>query len=153
MPRIVGIKAAAKSAGISEELLALWLETGRITPTESTPKTYLPVPNRPGAVREDFMFPACYMFDDAAIKRIRALAEKPQSKRETSALPAVKDFYTVAEVGTLLNLSSDTIRRLFTDEAGVIALGEQHPRGKRKRITLRIPKDVVERVKRKRAKK
>jgi AraC-like DNA-binding protein len=152
VPRIVGIKAAAKSAGITEELLALWVETGRVTPTESTPKTYLPVPNRPGEEREDFSVPACHMFDDAAIKRIRALAEKPQPKKDATP-PGVRDFYTVAEVAGLLNLSSDTIRRLFTDEPGVIALGEEHPRGKRKRVTLRIPREVVERVKRKRAKK
>lgn len=153
MPRIVGIKAAAKSAGISEELLALWVETGRITPTESAPKTYLPVPGRPGEEREDFSLPACHMFDDAAIAKIRALAEKPQSKKTFPEPPGVKDFYSVAEVAALLNLSSDTIRRLFTDEPGVIALGEEHPRGKRKRVTLRIPREVVERVKRKRAKK
>jgi hypothetical protein len=152
MPRIVGIKAAAKSAGISEELLALWVETGRITPTESAPKTYLPVPNRPGEVREDFMLPDCHMFDDAAIAKIRALAEKPQSKKAT-APPGVKDFYAVAEVAALLNLSPDTIRRWFADEPGVIAMGDEHPRGKRRRVTLRIPKDVVERVKRKRARK
>ena len=65
------------------------------------------------------------MFDDAAIAKIRALAEKPQS-RGNSALPAVKDFYTVAEVGALLNLSPDTIRSPSQDEAGIIALGE-HP--------------------------
>jgi hypothetical protein len=75
-------------------------------------------------------------------------------KPKMPALPsATKDFYTVAEVAALLSLSPDTIRRWFADEAGVIAIGEEHPRGKRKRITLRIPREVVERVKRKRAKK
>jgi hypothetical protein len=93
------------------------------------------------------------MFDDAAIERIRALAEKPQAKRTSAESPGVKDFYTVAEVAALLSLSPDTIRRWFADEPGVITMGDEHPRGKRRRVTLRIPKDVVERVKRKRAKK
>ena len=119
-----------------------------------TPAVQLPVPNRPDEVREDFAVPAFYAFDERNIEQIRALAEKPPSKRGNPAtLPDAKDFYTVAEVAALLNLSPDTIRRMFADETGVIALGQDHPRGKRKRITLRIPKEVVERVKRKRAKK
>lgn len=148
------VKQAARLAGISEELLLLWVSTKRIKPATDTPAVQLPVPNRPDEVREDFAVPAFYAFDERNIEQIRALAEKPPSKRNNSApLPAVKDYYTVAEVAALLNLSPDTIRRMFADETGVIALGQDHPRGKRKRITLRIPKEVVERVKRKRAKK
>jgi AraC-like DNA-binding protein len=153
IPPMHSIKEAARRAGVTVELLQLWISTGRVKPTDSNPAVYLPVPKRPNEVREDFAFPACHMFDDAAIERIRALAEKPQAKRTSAESPGVKDFYSVAEVAALLNLSPDTIRRLFTDEPGVIALGEEHPRGKRKRITLRIPREVVERVKRKRAKK
>ena len=148
------VKQAARLAGISEELLRLWVSTKRIKPATDTPAVQLPVPNRPNEVREDFAVPAFYAFDERNIEQIRALAEKPPSKRGNSVtLPAAKDFYTVGEVAALLNLSPDTIRRMFADETGVIALGQDHPRGKRKRITLRIPKEVVERVKRKRAKK
>jgi hypothetical protein len=148
------VKEAARRAGISEELLLLWISTKRIQPATDTPAVQLPVPGRPGEVREDFAVPAFYAFDDHNIEQIRALAEKPQSKRGNPVtLPAVKDYYTVVEVAALLNLSPDTIRRLFADEQGVITLGDPHPRGKRRRVTLRIPKDVLERVKRKRAKK
>jgi predicted DNA binding CopG/RHH family protein len=48
-------------------------------------------------------------------------------------------------------LSTDTVQRLFQDEPGVIALGNKNPRGKRKRITLRIPCAVMERVKKTRS--
>jgi len=57
------------------------------------------------------------------------------------------DFFSVSEVAVLLSLSSDTVRRLFENEDGVLKLGDPSPRGKRRRVTLRIPRDVVERVK------
>ena len=84
MPRIVGIAAAARQAGISEELLQLWVSTGRIVPTSSTPKQYLPVPDRPNEQREDFMMPAAYGFSAADIEQIRALAEKPAVEARNS---------------------------------------------------------------------
>jgi hypothetical protein len=64
-----------------------------------------------------------------------------------------QETFTVAEVASMWNLSDDTIRRLVTDEPGVVALGNDHPRGKRPRVTLRIPRQVMERVKRKRSRK
>jgi AraC-like DNA-binding protein len=130
---VYSVKEAARRAGISEELLQLWVSTKRIQPAVNTPAVQLPVPDRPGEVREDFAVPAFYAFDERNIEQIRALAEKPTSKRGNPVtLPAAKDFYTVGEVAALMNLSPDTIRRLFADEAGVIPLGEDHPRGKRK---------------------
>jgi predicted DNA binding CopG/RHH family protein len=48
-------------------------------------------------------------------------------------------------------LSTDTVQRIFQDEPGVVALGNKNPRGKRKRITLRIPRAVMERVKKTRS--
>lgn len=146
------LKQAASKAGISEELLLLWVSTGRVKPAKSASKVYLPVPNQPHQEREDFSLPAAYAFNDKDLETIRSLAEQPQSK-PARATPTAKDIYTVAEVAALLNLSSDTIRRIFIDEPGVISLGDENPRGRRKRVTLRIPKEVVERVKRKRAKK
>ena len=146
------IKQAAKLAGITEALLALWVEQGRVKPAVTTPATPLPIPGRPGVVREDFVAPAFCAFDDRNIEQIRALAEKPGSKSRRKA-PTDSEFLTVAQVAERWSLSSDTITRIFADEPGVIALGKEHPRGKRRRVTLRIPVEVVERVKRKRAKK
>ena len=150
------VKEAARRGGISESLLLLWVETKRIKPATSQPAVNLPVPNRPHEVREDFAVPAFYEFDDKNIEAIRALAEKPQHIKQPKIKTVLldKEFYSVSDIATLWNLSPDSIRRIFTDEVGVITLGDESiRRGKRKRVTLRIPKDVVERVKRKRAKK
>lgn len=149
------VKEAARRGGISESLLLLWVETKRVRPASSQPSVNLPVPSRPHEVREDFAVPAFYAFDDKNIEQIRALAEKAQPKPpKTEAVIADKEFYSVADVALLWNLSPDSIRRIFSDEIGVITLGDGAARrGKRKRITLRIPREVVERVRRKRAKK
>jgi len=64
-----------------------------------------------------------------------------------------RDVLTVAQIADILQLSTDTIQRIFESEPGVIALGEKNSRGKRHRVTLRIPRSVFERVKRKLAKK
>jgi AraC-like DNA-binding protein len=146
------LKEAARRAGISEELLSLWVSTKRIKPAVSQPATALPIPGRPGGVREDFVAPAFCAFDDRNIEQIRALAEKPEPKVRRK-MQTDSEFLTVAQVAERWGLSSDTITRIFADEPGVIALGKEHPRGKRRRVTLRIPVEVVERVKRKRAKK
>jgi len=61
------------------------------------------------------------------------------------------EFYSVAELAALWRLSPDTIQRLFEDEPGVITLGEKNPRGRRKRVTLRIPREVAERVQKRRS--
>jgi hypothetical protein len=149
---VYSAKQAAKLAGITEALLVLWVEQGRVKPAVNTPATALPVPGRPGVVREDFVAPAFYGFDERNIEQIRALAETPEPKSRPKA-PTDADFLTVAQVAERWGLSPDTITRLFADEPGVISLGKEHPRGKRRRVTLRIPVEVVERVKRKRAKK
>ena len=62
-----------------------------------------------------------------------------------------QENFTVAEIASLWKLSTDTIQRLFEDEPGVVVLGDKNPRGKRKRITLRIPRQVMERVKKTRS--
>lgn len=54
---------------------------------------------------------------------------------------------TVAEIAELLGVSTDTVRRVFADEPGIIDLGrhetEQH---KRRYRVLRIPESVLDRV-------
>lgn len=56
------------------------------------------------------------------------------------------EIYTPAEIAEALKLSTNTVRRLFQDEPGVIKIGETNPRGKRGYQTLRIPRQVAERV-------
>jgi hypothetical protein len=68
------------------------------------------------------------------------------------AMPSPEaEFYSVAELAALWRLSRDTIQRLFEEEPGVITLGDKNPRGRRKRVTLRIPRDVAERVQKRRS--
>ena len=66
-----------------------------------------------------------------------------------SALAGQK-HYTPGELGDLWHLAPSRIRELFTDEPGVIRIGEPSRREgrhlKRSYFTLRIPESVVERV-------
>lgn len=86
----------------------------------------------------------------------RRKANHPPSKR----MPAKKDTFvddgrqetfTVAQIASLWHLSPDTIQRLFQDEPGVVVLGDKNPRGKRRRVTLRVPRAVMDRVKKRRS--
>ena len=58
----------------------------------------------------------------------------------------IERHYAVAEIAEMWNLSSDKVRDLFEHEPGILVLGERSPRHKRRYVTLRIPKSVVERV-------
>lgn len=68
----------------------------------------------------------------------------PQPQIETSV--HAERHYAVAEIADMWNLSADKVRSLFEHEPGVLIIGEQHPRHKRRYVTLRIPQPVVERV-------
>jgi hypothetical protein len=54
--------------------------------------------------------------------------------------------YSVAEIATMWNLSSDAVRKVFQNEPGVLILGELASRHKRRYTTLRIPESVLQRV-------
>jgi helix-turn-helix protein len=57
-----------------------------------------------------------------------------------------EEFRTVAQVAEMLGVSEDTVRRLFSNEPGVIDLGQRETsRGKRRYRVLRIPSTVVAR--------
>jgi hypothetical protein len=57
-----------------------------------------------------------------------------------------EEFRTVARVAEMLGVSTDTVRRLFSNEPGVIDLGQREmSRGKRRYRVLRIPSTVVAR--------
>jgi len=63
---------------------------------------------------------------------------------------AAQDFaqrhYTVAEIAQLWELSADFVRRIFSNEPGVLVLGDEPRPGTRRYRTLRIPESVVARV-------
>jgi hypothetical protein len=54
--------------------------------------------------------------------------------------------YTVAEIGEVWNLSTDVVRTIFEREPGVLVIGDDSPKEKRRYTTLRIPRSVAERV-------
>jgi hypothetical protein len=58
---------------------------------------------------------------------------------------AKERHFSVADIAANLNLSADTIRKLFRDEPGVIII-ENPRRGCRTFQTLRIPESVAQRV-------
>jgi hypothetical protein len=52
----------------------------------------------------------------------------------------------VKEIAAMWNLSHDAVTRLFRDEEGVFKSCRPKQKGRRKRITLRIPESVMIRV-------
>jgi hypothetical protein len=76
-----------------------------------------------------------------------------RKRKATKSEPFVDDgkqeTFTVAQIASLWQYSTDTIQRMFADEPGVEVKGAKNPRGKRTRKTLRIPRAVMNRVKKK----
>lgn len=61
--------------------------------------------------------------------------------------PFVVRHYSVAEIAKLWGLAPNTVRRIFEREPDVVAIGRAiSARGKHRRVTLRIPQPVAERV-------
>ena len=55
-------------------------------------------------------------------------------------------YYSAREIAELLNLSQDSVRKLFQNEPGVLVLGDQSSKYKRRYTTLRVPDSVLRRV-------
>ncbi len=70
----------------------------------------------------------------------------PQPVREASLGAFSERHYTLAELAQLWGLSEKTIRRIFSEEPGVVKWGHDEGRLKRAYVTLRVPESVVERV-------
>jgi|SRR5271168_1156296 len=77
-------------------------------------------------------------------------APSGRKRKATKSEPFVDDgkqeAFTVAQIASLWQYSTDTVQRLFADEPGVQVIGSKNPRGKRSRTTLRIPRAVMNRV-------
>lgn len=57
----------------------------------------------------------------------------------------MKEHLTVAEVAEILDVSRDTVRRMFCEEPGVVNVGPQKGNACRPYRILRIPRSVLER--------
>lgn len=75
--------------------------------------------------------------------------QQVESGASTPKICPLERFLTVAEIAAAWRLSTDTVRRIFQREAGVVAISQACHRGKRRYVTLRIPESVLERVRRK----
>jgi hypothetical protein len=58
----------------------------------------------------------------------------------------VEVHYTPQELADAWRVSVETIRNIFRDEPGVLKIGQRATRFRRAYITLRIPRQVAERV-------
>lgn len=131
---------AASLADIKPALLKLWLVTEKFKPTTSV---------KSSATLGGWE--TIYYFSEQDIQRLIEYAASQQKRKPSNENRFVDDGtytdFTVAQIASMWQLSTDTIQRLFENEPGVITLGNKNPRGKRKRVTLRIPRSVMERVK------
>lgn len=57
-----------------------------------------------------------------------------------------EQHFSVRTIAELWSLSDDWVQRRFEDEPGVLKIGNDGSRGGRRKITLRIPRSVAERV-------
>ena len=135
----------AEIIGIPVPQLRLWLDAGKITAKTTYKNSQVMLGGE-----------TAYLFSEDDIELVRQFAKKhsvpkqPESK-EQFVDDGTLDTFTVSQIASMWQLSTDTIQRLFEDEPGVTTLGDKNPRGKRRRITLRIPRAVMERVRKRRS--
>ncbi|MGA7225516.1 MAG: hypothetical protein WBX16_21850 [Candidatus Acidiferrales bacterium] len=93
-----------------------------------------------------------YVFGSDEAEKPTHAAKRKASKKESFVDDGTLDTFTVSQIASLWQYSTDTVQRLFANEPGVQILGNKNPRGgKRPRVTLRIPRAVMERVKKRRS--
>ena len=63
-----------------------------------------------------------------------------------ATLPTDSPALTVQEVASLMSLSRQTVERLFRQEKGTILLSRPTSNRKRRYTSIRIPRNVYERV-------
>jgi hypothetical protein len=130
---LLTLQQAADLAGVEPRQILARIQIGELTPAKCGTSL------QTGEVT--------YYFYEADMVRLKTLTWVPRKKNETFVDDGDQTDFTVKQIAQMWQLSTDTVQRLFQDEPGVIALGNKNPRGKRKRITLRIPRAVMERVK------
>jgi hypothetical protein len=75
--------------------------------------------------------------------------ELVQSAQHAATGPYDETHYTIEEIARQWQLSCDSVRRLFKDEPGVLAISPRKRKGKRPYMALRVPQSVLARVHRK----
>jgi len=143
---VFGLEQSAKMAGISEEILTLWISTGKFKPSIELKGTF------PGQSQSPFGYHRFSCTEDD-IKKLRALTEQTAEPTPKPAKGQSRDHvkgtdYTVQELAKLWQFSPDKVRELFENEPGVLKIKNPPKKGKRAYTTLRIPEPVAERVRR-----
>jgi hypothetical protein len=133
----LALKQAADLAGVEPRQILARIQIGELNPAKCGTSV---------TTRE-----VTFYFYEADMVRLKTLTWGPRKRNEKFVNVDEQTDLTVKQIATTWQLSTDTVQRLFQDEPGVIALGNKNPRGKRKRITLRIPRAVMERVKKTRS--
>jgi AraC-like DNA-binding protein len=72
-----------------------------------------------------------------------------QNPAEPKAMSALEQHYTLAQVAQAWRVSEKTVRRMFQDKPGVLAISlpcllPKHARRRAPRTTLRIPASLLE---------
>lgn len=131
------MEEAADLADVKVPQLRLWLESGKFrTDTWSR--------SAPACLSEPSYF---FIEEDVARLVAFAAAQGKRKSRSVSATEVVQSgFFTAAQLAQQWNLSEDVIRKEFENEPGVLKLARKR-KGKRAYKTLRIPRDVADRVK------
>ncbi len=75
-----------------------------------------------------------------------ALGTPPAFAVSAAVDSSTERHYSVAEVAGMWGLSEKTIRRVFENEPGVLAIEREETRRKRGYKTLRIPNSILQRV-------
>src|SRR5271154_3663106 len=140
------VTEAAELADVKPAMLKLWLGTGQFRPK---------IVGKSSNTMQGWE--SVYAFTEKDIPRLVSFAKaqqpaaQPVKPGKAFVDDGVQENFTVAEIAALWKLSTDSIQRIFQDEPGVVTLGDKNPRGKRKRVTLRIPRAVMLRVKKTRS--
>ena len=139
MSDFLTLREAADLAGVKPENIRVRIAMGELKPTPLGTSV---------TTRE-----TTYLYSDADVMRLKTMAFVPGKKNNEGGFvdDGRQSDFTVSQIASMWQLSSDTIQRLFKDEPGVVTLGNKNPRGRRKRVTLRIPRSVMERVKKRRS--
>jgi hypothetical protein len=78
------------------------------------------------------------------------LPKSAKTAKDNTLSPVIGGlYYTVDEIAAMWKVSRDTVRRLFRNESGVLAISPRRRRGTRSYTTLRVPQSVLDRVHRK----
>lgn len=116
------LREAADLAGVKPANIRVRIATGELKPSPLDTSV---------TTRE-----TTYLFSDADVVRLKTMAFVPRQKNNEEFVDDGRQSdFTVSQIASMWQLSSDTIQRLFKDEPGVVTLGNKNPRGRRRRVT------------------